>query len=299
MEHLKLLIFACPKPFVEPFINIQQNAVQSWKHMKHPHISTSIYLVGDEEGVAEYSHSLQVTHIPDIKKNDYGTPLVDDLFKTIKHISRKYQSVHPRQKVVCCYINADIITFDEMLHNIYLFHNTPIDTFKKDCGYANPDKYLLVGMRWDTDHIDYIDFNDTQWRNKIQKNALDTGKSHGCGGIDYFIFSTNTFGYIYPFALGKFVWDRWLVGNIFRQDSITVDITQTNFVIHQNGDWYQTSTGGATNNRKQLFDTDEVKINQSFDYYEKDINTGTQWETIHDKNNNLLFQYKTYVPRSD
>lgn len=298
-SNIRLLIFACPKPFVEPFTLIQQNAINSWKALKKPkRISIDIYLIGDEEGVSEHAAQLDCKHISDIQKNKFGTPLVDCIFKKIKSVATECQSQHPEDTVVCCYINADIIVFEQFITNIEQFLKKR-NEFKNDCSYADINKYLLVGMRWDCDNIPKIDFNDKESVNNVIQYAKENGESHGCWGIDYFIFSPKTFGFIYPFAIGKFVWDRWLVGNIFRQDSVTVDITQTNFVIHQNGDWYQSSTGGITNNRKALFDTEEVKINYSFDYYEKDVVTGTQWETILTPANEIQYKFKEHIPRSD
>jgi len=308
---IRLLLFACPKPFVEPFSIIQQNAISSWKKLPNSYLTTKVYidifLLGEEIGVAEYARLYNITHISDIKKNQYGTPLVDDIFKKIKQIGSDTQKQYPYDNVVCCYINADIIVFSEFIDNIAVFlqsRNNGI--FKEQCRYVDNNRYLIIGERWDVDNIKNfhihkddgtIDFDQDNCNEQLIEYARKSGRRHGCWGIDYFIFSPTTFGYIYPFALGKFVWDRWLVGNIFRNDSITVDITKTNFVIHQNCDWYQLCTGGATSNRKALFDTDEVKINQSFDYYEKDIFTGTQFESVN--NEHITYLYKEHIPRKD
>lgn len=304
---IHLLIFACPKPFVEPFKVIQQNAIKSWKQLQNfsKNVKVDVYLMSDEEGVADYSKKLDCKHINDIKRNKYGTPLVDDIFKHIKNISRNLRSDYQESKieceVVCCYINSDIIVFNEMLNNIVAFtelKNDPKQPFKVDIPSADPKRFLLIGCRWDTPSVPEIDF-EGNWEQSTKHLAHRTGQSHGCWGIDYFIFGPDTFGYVYPFALGKFVWDRWLVGNIFRQDSITVDITNTNFVVHQNGDWYQQSTGGVTSDRKRLFETDEVKINQSFDHYEKDISSGTQYETNLNEEGGVVFTFKENIPRKD
>lgn len=301
LKPIELLLFGCPKPFIGPFIGIQQNAIRSWKQLDKVDndVNVHVYLFGDEHNVNLYASQLRCTHIPHIKKNSFGTPLVNDIFKQIKTISLEYQSIHPNKTVVCCYINADIIVFDGFVYNIKTFLEAKNrNIFLNDIPSADLDRWLLVGMRWDTPNVPLIDFKDCEWSNKIIKYAKDTGESHGCWGIDYFIFGPNTFNFIYPFALGKFVWDRWLVGNVFRQDSVTVDISQSNFAIHQNGDWYQACTGGITCDRKALFDTEEVTINQSFDYYEKDVSTGTQWETVINKNGCIEFVLKENVPRN-
>lgn len=298
-KQISLLIFACPKPFVEPFKVIQQNAIKSWKQLKHPNVTTHIHLMGDEEGVEMHAKQLECTYTGSIQKNEFGTPLVDDMFKQIKRISREHRTNHPKVETVCCYINTDIIVFDELLTNIDQFMTAKHAKHFHSHPGCDPNRWLLIGTRWDTDNVPPIQFEQRDWAEQITQFAKQTGESHGCWGIDYFIFGPDTFSFIYPFALGKFIWDRWLVGNVFRQDSITVDITKTNFVIHQNGDWYQVCTGGTTSNRKGLFDTEEVKINQSFDYYEKDVSTGTQWETETNEQGQIEFIYKDNVPRGD
>ncbi len=288
-HNIHLIIATCPKPFIEPFNIIQQNAIKSWKSMSHPNIDVDILLLGNEDGIAKAARQLNCKHIEDIEYNQYGTPLVDSIFKKIRSYSKDIKNA------VCCYINTDIITFDQFLTNIYRF----IDN--KGCNHFNiPTEvpYLLVGCRWDVDDVPEINFDNENWDITITQFAKQNGNTHGCWGIDYFIYSPDTFKFIYPFALGKFVWDRWLVGNVFRRDSITVDLTKTNFVIHQNGPWYQSSTGGETTNRKKLFDSIEVQINQSFDYYEKDVYTGTEWET-QTLYNDISFVKKHYVPRAD
>lgn len=295
---IQLLIAACPKPFVEPFNVIQQNAINSWTNMEHPSINIHITLFGDEKGVQEASHQINCQHVKHIKKNKFGTPLVNDIFIKINAQATQLQLQYPNDTIVCCYINADIITFNCMLDNIVDFIETKkTGIFTQLDPTSDENVWLLVGCRWDTDNVPRIDFTNNNWKHDIKQQAIETGKDHGCWGIDYFIFGLDTFNYVYPFALGKFVWDRWLVGNVFRRDSIAVDITQTNFVIHQNGDWYQTCTGGATSDRRALFSTEEVQINQSFDYYEKDINSGTRWETRQNKQN-IEFIQKQNIPRS-
>lgn len=295
---IRLIIVSCPKPFIEPFTDIQQNAIKSWKELNHPEFEVSITLIGDEEGVQENANMFECEWIQDVQKNEYGTPLVNNIFYKLKKKGLELEKKYPRDTVVCCYINTDIIVFNTMLTNIKAFLD------HKHKGYfpiQDTKTWLLIGNRWDTNNVrkleQYTDpQNNNEWSPKLIEYAKQTGITHGCWGIDYFIFNPTAFEYIYPFALGKFVWDRWLVGNVFRRDSLTIDISQTNFVIHQNGPWYQYSTGGKTQNRAQLFETVEVKINQSFDYYEKDICSGTRWETEY-VNNDIKFIKKHSIPR--
>lgn len=271
---INLIIASCPKPFIDKFNVIQCNAINSWIKARHSNISKTIYLMGNETGTESTANQLGCEYIPDIEYNTYGTPLVSSIFGKLKQLAISKQS--PETITVCCFLNCDIIIFDEFLNNIVNYHQSDISKSQLP--------YLLVGKRWDVDGIDKLDFNDNDWETKVKQYSLSNGESHSYGGIDYFIFGVNTFKHIYPFALGKFVWDQWLVGNVYRKDSITVDISETNLVLHQNGDWYQSSTGGCTRDRKALYATDEVITNDSFDYYRKDIFTGTRYESKYDNN---------------
>lgn len=303
MKRLKLILATCPKPFIDEFKDIQINSIKSWKAMSHPHIDTDIYIFGDDYLVKEHAILLDCKHIGKnkIEYNKFGTPLVSSIFQNIKEIALNDNTSN--SIVICCYINSDIITFDCFLENIYRFHyqfnpeffdliNTNVNQ-----SISNKTPYLLIGNRWDTNGVKPIDFKNN-WKESLINYAIENGESHGCTGIDYFIFSPNTFKYIYPFALGKFVWDRWLVGNVYRKDSITIDISNTNFVIHQNSPWYQ--SGKCNYNRKELYETEEVNINHSFDYYEKDVYTGTRWESNFDIScNKIVFIPKNNIPKHD
>lgn len=281
----RLIIATCPKPFDETFGPLQINAIKSWIALIHPNISTEIWLLGHEQGVEETANLLNCKW-SDVEYNKYGTPLVSDIFKKLVLFSDNSQSIDNSTSIdksqmieipILCYVNCDIILFNCFLANIWAFHEKFYG--KKQ----NKLPYMLVGCRWDVDDVPIVDdFSKSDWVEKLIDEVLPRSRKHDPGGIDYFVFSPQTFKYIYPFALGKFVWDRWLVGNVYRRDSITVDLTATNFVIHQNADWYQASQGGKTRDREALYKTEEVIINHTFDYYEKDVISGTRWETVYD-----------------
>lgn len=296
--NIRVIIGCCPKPFVEQFNIVQQNAIKSWKHMKHPHVENiRIIMMGDEINVKESAHAINCEHLDTLKYNKYGTPLVNHIFQHIKTIAIEEQHRYPDKHVVCCYINCDIILFDEFLENISAFISSNLQNIEND-----DVPWLLVGKRWDTNEIKQIAFDDdNKWEHNLRQHAIQHGSDHGCGGIDYFVFSPTTYDYIYPFALGKFTWDLWLVGNVFRRDSITVDISNTNLAIHQNAPWYQASRGDKiTHDRKSLFETDEVELNQLFDFYGKDIYSGTRYESIFDTDttkHNIKFVLKHTIPR--
>ena len=71
-----LTLFAIPKPFRGQSDLIQRNAIASWTHIDpHP----DVVLFGDEEGTAEFAQQLGIRHIPEVARNEFGTPRLDDL----------------------------------------------------------------------------------------------------------------------------------------------------------------------------------------------------------------------------
>ena len=68
-----LTIFTAPKPFTNPHIaTIQRNAIRSWLALPE----VEVVLIGEEAGMAEVAVELGVRHIPDVKRNASGTPLM-------------------------------------------------------------------------------------------------------------------------------------------------------------------------------------------------------------------------------
>jgi hypothetical protein len=255
--------FSHPKPWLPEFDGIQRSAVKSWKSLS----PTSITLLGTDQGTAEAAKDLDVSHIPNVKQNEWGTPLVSSIFDIIRQTTNGHSIV--------CYINTDIILDQSFLKTVQALYNQSVGT-----------QWLGVGKRTD------IDLSATI--TDIVKLAKQHGRDHGWAGIDYFIFPPNTFQFVYPFALGKFVWDQWLVGNAFRRGLWTVDCSDTLLAIHQNCPWYQ--NGKSTHDRKSIQDSKEGVRNRSFDYYQKTILSGTTHKTQIDDNGDIRITKKTLVP---
>jgi hypothetical protein len=121
----------------------------------------------------------------------------------------------------------------------------------------DPSEWLLIGQRTDVPDI----------------NDMSVRKLHGIDGIDYFVFPRNTFRFVYQFALGKFSWDQWLVGNAFRRGLLCIDATATVLALHLNAKWY--FQGKPNGDWNAIFHSEEALINRDFDYYQRNIANGT------------------------
>ena len=102
-----LTIFSIPKPFTNSHINIiQRNAIQSWINLGQ---QSEVILFGDDAGVGETAAEFGIKHIPEIKKNKFGTPLINSAFALAKkHASHK----------ILTYVNADIIFLSDIISTI-------------------------------------------------------------------------------------------------------------------------------------------------------------------------------------
>ena len=203
-----ITIFTIPKPFRDSHINIiQRNAIKSWLKLSP---KCEVILFGDDEGVADLAKEFGVLHIPEIKKDEFGTPLLDSAFNLAQKLAKNE---------ILVYINTDIILMSD---------------FNSAIKKINKPLFLMSGRRWDLDVEEEIDFTEPNWENKLKNCVEKEGKLHGFSGMDYFVFSRNLLHDLPSFAVGRLGWDNWLIYH-FRSHKIPViDATKVVTVIHQN-----------------------------------------------------------------
>jgi len=207
-----MTLFSTPKPFNDPLIStIQWNAIKSWLEFGD---QVEVILIGEEEGVANVSESLGVKYLPDVKRNDQGTPLVSSIFELARQNS---SSPH------MCYINADIIVFDDLINTTNLISRVY-------------EKFLIVGQRWDLNVVDRIKYT-AGWQRQLQEELKKFGKLHPRGGSDYFVFPKACFEHIPEFAIGRAGWDNWMFYEARTNRWPLVDATESIQIIHQQHDY--------------------------------------------------------------
>ena len=206
-----MTIFSCPKPFRGHINTIQRNAIQSWMHLRP---CPEIILCGDDEGTAEIAREFRLCHMPDIERNEHGTPLVNSIFKRAQDASKNN---------LICYINTDIILMSDFLPAVQrVLQEKPHS--------------LVVGRRWDLDMSQDLDF-EHDWEQGLRSRLAGQAILHAHTGIDYFVFPGGLWTDIPPFALGRGYWDNWLIYHAHSQRIPIVDITEAAAVIHQNHDY--------------------------------------------------------------
>lgn len=209
---LKLAIFTAPKSFSNPHIRtIQRNAIRSWKALGD---AVEIWLVGDEEGVAETATEFAVGFIPDVERNSAGTPRIDSIFNTVQDRSNA---------PFFCYVNADILLFPDLLITLDLTRN-------------NYERFLLIGQRWDVSITTELEIHPG-WETDFIPACLERARLHTAVGSDYFVFPRNEFKDIPPFAVGRAGWDNWMIFQARRLKMAVINATGGVTAIHQNHDF--------------------------------------------------------------
>ena len=210
--------FSIPKAFNGHFNIIQRNAIKSWSSL---HCSSEIILFGNEAGIENVAQEVGATNVKEFAVTSYGTPRIDDIFLQAQKLA---------QHDLLCYINTDIILVNDFIQAVERIKN-----------YTND--FLVVGQRIDLEVKELLSF-DNGWEQSILDRANNNGKWYGPLGIDYFLFKRGLWKTIPPFAVGRTVWDNWLIYEARRQSAVVIDATKCIHAIHQNHD-YSHSTGGA------------------------------------------------------
>lgn len=202
-----ITIFSTPKTFKNDIGIIQRDAILSWKKLRP---QPEIILLGDDAGVAEAAQEFQVLHIRQIKKSEFGTPLVDDIFEKAQKIAKNR---------ILAYVNADIILMGD---------------FVKAVESIKEEKFLMVGRRSDLNVKEPINFQATNWEKKLKEKIIKEGKLHGPSGIDYFVFPRGLWHKIPSLALGRTCWDNWLMCEASSLGASLIDATPVVTALHQN-----------------------------------------------------------------
>jgi hypothetical protein len=202
-----LTLFSIPKPFFGDSAAVQRNALESWVRLRP---RCEILLLGDDPGVAQAAAAAGVRHIPDVARNEHGTPLLDDAFAKAEAVATGS---------LLCYVNADIILLDDFLPAA---RRIPFR------------KFLMAGQRWDIDLSDGWDFDQPGWEERLRRAVRERGQPHPPAGSDYFVFPRGLFERMPPFAVGRPGWDNWFIHHARARGIPVVDASGAANVVHQN-----------------------------------------------------------------
>lgn len=201
--------FATPRAFQDHMAIIQRNAIRSWLALCPP---CEVLLLGKDEGTADMARRLGIRHIPEVERNEFGTPLLNSLFGLAEEKA---------QNKLLCQINADIMLTDDFLPAVQRLS-------------AKKAKFLATGQRWDVDIEAQWDFGVAEWSKRLREFVKTRGCLHPATGLDYFLFVKGSLGKIPPFAIGRRILDNWLIFHARSLGLPVVDLTQAVTAVHQN-----------------------------------------------------------------
>jgi hypothetical protein len=173
-----------------------------------------IILYGDAEGGREAAEKFRLSYDGDIRKNEYGTPYLNDVFSKAQQAARNQ---------LLCYVNCDIILTADLLNAVSM-----VERFKK--------RFLLSGRRWDLLVDEPLDFSPG-WQERLMAVVDKYGRSQPPSAMDYFVFSKGLWVDIPPFALGRTAWDNWLVFKARTQNIPVIDASEVVKAVHQAHDY--------------------------------------------------------------
>ena len=212
------ILFCCPLPFENKYITmIQTNALLSWKKLN---FFDKIIITGNENGVKDFCLEHNFIHEPNLEVSEYNTPLISSIFE--KGISHSHSDTD-----ILMYINCDII----LLSN---FSNKLINIISKIKNEDLINGILIVGQKINWWNIYKIEYTDINYENKLIDSINKESEIHGESGIDYWIFTRNTYkNNIPPFLIGKWLFDGCLVHLAIKTNKLTIDATNEIQIIHQ------------------------------------------------------------------
>lgn len=228
-----LTVFGLPKAFKNGVAAIQKNSFKSWAALPG---SPRIMLLGNDEGSGEAARELGAKYLPQVLRNEFGTPLLDSIFSLGQEQS---------ETDVLAYVNSDIILLDDFTEAV-------------EIARSQFDSFLMVGCRTDLDIYDEIDFADPTWQAKLMELKEERGCPYYPEGMDYFVFTQGLWPRIPAFALGRFTWDNWLVYGALIEGHAVIDATEFISAIHQNHPCVK-RTG-----MQSIYDSTEGRRNLSF-----------------------------------
>jgi len=205
-----LTIFTVPKPFRGHINIIQRNAVRSWLLLRP---RCEIILFGDEEGVPEVAAEFNIRYVPEIEKNEFGTPLFDSAFNQAQKLANN---------PLMAYINTDIILMSDFISAIQRVKNK---------------NFIMVSRRWELDIKEEIKFNEIDWEGKLRDRITKEGILCGPSAIDYFVFPRDI-NYNFPtFVIGRPGYDNWFLYRAYCLGIPIINATPITIAIHQKHDY--------------------------------------------------------------
>jgi len=214
-----ITLFSAPKPFTHPHIAlIQRNAIKSWTLLPE----VEVILLGEETGLAQAAHELGVKHIPNVKCNENGIPLISSMFQLARDASQ-----HSHSDLLCV-INADMILMPDFIEAVMESRSSLLERRQQN--------FVLLSQRWDLDITEPLDFSG-DWSHRLSSIVHRQGALHRPAGSDFFLFPLSSYLDIPDFTIGRAGWDNWMIYKARKEKWFIIDCTPSVMIVHQNHDY--------------------------------------------------------------
>jgi len=212
-----LTVFSIPKPFKGHIGTIQRNAITSWTLLRP---RPEIILFGNDEGTAALAQELGLRHVPEIACNEYGTPLLGDLFRQAgRNADSKYM----------CYVNADILLVSDFARALpWVWERQP--------------RFLIVSKRINLSVTEPLAF-EAGWEEAVKAHSRESGVPAGHTAIDIFVFPKGTYPHVPDFGVGRLWFDQWLIKAAKESGIPVIDLSRVAPLFHQNHDYNHVAGG--------------------------------------------------------
>jgi len=217
-----ITIFTTCKPFEGEADVLQRKALETWSRIEP---GCEVLVLGDESGARECCESLGLRHHPDVKRNEWGTPLLDSLFRTAEELSKNN---------LLCYVNADVLLTSELPR--------VLDRVRHAF-----ERFLVIGRRWN------VEPERVRAYSPAEGDAALSDLAHGFGllepvfgGGDLFAFPRGLWRTLPPFLMGRGRWDSGLILEARRLGACVIDVTPAITAVHPIHSYQQPSGVGAS-----------------------------------------------------
>jgi hypothetical protein len=208
-----ITLFSSPKPFTNPHIaTIQRNAIHSWTLLP----DVEVLLIGEEHGLAEVAKEFSVKHLPDVKRNESGTPLISSMFELARE--------HGTGELLCI-VNADMLLMSDF-----------VEAAKACWSRLQRDNFVMLSQRWDMEVSQPLQFS-AHWEKYFWEDVKAEGTLHKPSGSDFFLFPKSCYQNIPDFAIGRAGWDNWMIYKARMEKYPVIDCTPSVMIVHQNHDY--------------------------------------------------------------
>jgi len=189
---------------------IQRNAIKSWTLLP----DVEVILLGEETGLAEAAKELGVKHLPNVARNESGTPLISSMFQLARENSNSE---------LLCIINADMILMPDF-----------VEAARRS--RLQRDEFVLLSQRWDYDITAPINFA-AGWELGLRESVRKQNQLHRPAGSDFFLFPLSSYIDIPAFIIGRAGWDNWMIYKARSESWPVIDCTPSVMIVHQNHDY--------------------------------------------------------------